>query len=111
MAEPSVEPIDELGDSGPFLRLQWKPPHTYGRASGTAHGYRDSKYGKNIGSVKHRKKPRLQPRHHQKPPPKPWFGDDYALVGANVGSTLGDFAGKMNSLWLVDSGASCHMTI
>jgi hypothetical protein len=45
-----------------------------------------------------------------KPPPKTWFGDDYALVGADVGLTLGDFAGKMDSLWLADSGASCHMT-
>jgi hypothetical protein len=43
-------------------------------------------------------------------PQQKWFGDDYALVGADVGLTLGDFAGKMNSLGLADSGALCHMT-
>jgi hypothetical protein len=118
MAGPSMAPTDELGDFGPILCLQWKPPPTYGRVSGTAHGrasgtapgYRDRKYGKKKGSVQHQQKPRIAPRQNPKPPPKPWFGDNYALVGADFGLTLGDFAGKMNSLWLADSGASCLMT-
>jgi hypothetical protein len=31
-------------------------------------------------------------------------------VGTDVGLTFGDFAGKMNLLWLADLEASCHMT-
>jgi hypothetical protein len=46
MAGPSGEPTDELGDSGPILRFQWKRPRTYAKASSTGQGYRDSKYGK-----------------------------------------------------------------
>jgi hypothetical protein len=32
-AGPSIEPTDEMDDSGPVLRVQWKPPRTYAKAS------------------------------------------------------------------------------
>jgi hypothetical protein len=53
LAGPSMEPTDGMDDSGPVLRVQWKPPRTYAKASSSVQGYRDKKYGKKKGAVQH----------------------------------------------------------
>jgi hypothetical protein len=94
-----------MDDSGPVFHLQWKPPKLYGITSTQG----DVKYGKK-SSVQHKPKEWLQPKSNMKPPPKSWFGDEYALPTTEFRLNTGDFAKSKNTLWLADSGASCHMT-